>query len=99
MCPPNHEATFYVSISVGSVDFGAAPLLQKEDKNFRPIYFESKMKNQAEFTYTEMEQWVFSLIFACKKFKVYLLPKKFDVLTTSNLLPDVVQHLKPGKRV
>ena len=94
--PPNHEDVFYVSLSVGTVAFGAV-LLQKHDKSLKPIYFESKIKSPSEMVYTEMEQWVYALVFACKKFKVYLLPNKFVVLTSSNMLPDVVLHLKPGK--
>ena len=94
--PPNHEDVFYVSLSVGTVAFGAV-LLQKHEKSLKPIYFESKVKSPSEMVYTEMEQWVYALVFACRKFKVYLLPKKFVVLTSSNMLPDVVLHLKPGK--
>ena len=94
--PPNHEDVFYVSLSVGTVAFGAV-LLQKHEKSLKPIYFESKVKSPSEMVYTEMEQWVYALVFACRKFKVYLLPKKFVVLTSSNMLPDVVLHLKTRK--
>ncbi|MCO5554572.1 hypothetical protein L7F22_008102 [Adiantum nelumboides] len=39
------------------------------------------------------------MILACHNFKMYLLPKKFYVLTTSNRLSDVVHDLKPNKRI
>ena len=49
--------------------------------------------------YSEVEQWAFALVLACRKFRRYLLPKKFVVVTSSNMLPDVILHLKPGKRI
>lgn len=48
----------------------------------KPIYFESKIKSPSEMVYIEMEQWVYALVFACRKFKVYL---------------NVVLYLKPSK--
>ena len=49
--------------------------------------------------YSEVEQWAFALVLACRKLRHYLLPKKFVVDTSSNMLPNVVLHLKPGKRI
>lgn len=96
--PPNREDSFYVSLAVGTVAIGAV-LLQKVNQNYRPVYFESRATGQGEQAYTEAEQWVMALIFACRKFKIHLIGSKFFVITTNNLLPEVVLHLKPGKRI
>ena len=96
--PPNREDDFYVALAVGTVAIGAV-LLQKVSRNYKPIYFESRVMGPGEMAYTEAEQWVLALIFACRKFKIYLIGRKFFVITANNLLPEVVLHLKPGKRI
>ena len=98
MSPPNRGDDFYVSLAVGTVAIGTV-LLQKVSQNYKPIYFESRVMGPGEMAYTEAEQWVLALIFACRKFKIYLIGRKFFVITANNLLPEVVLHLKPGKRI
>ena len=94
----NWGETFYVSFSVGDVSYGLL-LMQKVQSHMKPISFDSKVKSHSEMGYSEVEQWAFALVLACRKFRYYLLPKKFVVVTSSTMLPDVILHLKPRKRI
>lgn len=42
-----------------------------------------------ERTYSELELVVVSVVYACKQFRHYLLPKPFDFLTSYSLLPQL----------
>ncbi|MCO5562091.1 hypothetical protein L7F22_015717 [Adiantum nelumboides] len=80
IAPPKWEETFYVNPSVGGDSIGVV-LMQKDDSFMRPIYFISRMMTTAEKDYTMVEHMVMALMFAVGKFRPYLLPKKFVILT------------------
>ena len=97
---PQWDQTFYVCPSVGAEALGAV-LLQKDlDTSFmRPVYFSSKIMGKAEKGYTEVEQMMFALILAVRKFRSYLLTRPFVVLTVNQWFPFVVQHMHLSTRI
>ena len=89
LMPPCWEYTFFVSSSVGKETVGAV-LLQQDphsSRMMRPIYFASRVMNALEKGYTEAELMMLALIFAVRKFRSYLLPRPFVILTAENLFP------------
>ena len=56
----------------------------------KPVYYVSRVKTEAERRYTEAELVLSSLVYACRKFKSYLLTKPFVILTNYTLLPQLV---------
>ena len=86
--PPRWEATFYVCPSVGTDAFGVV-LLQKDDETLymQPIYFASKTMTLSEKGYSDVEQMMFALVFATRKFRPYLLFKAFVILIVDNCFP------------
>ncbi|MCO5553356.1 hypothetical protein L7F22_006877 [Adiantum nelumboides] len=59
----------------------------------QPIYFVSRVMTPIEKDYIVIEQMVMALMFAVRKFRSYLLPKKFVVLTVEDTFPLVLQHM------
>ena len=50
-----------------------AVLGQKADKVFRAIYYSSKTFNEAQENYSTTENEMLAMVFACEKFKPYIL--------------------------
>ncbi|MCO5594203.1 hypothetical protein L7F22_048228 [Adiantum nelumboides] len=100
IAPPRWEETFYVNPSVGSDSIGAV-LMQKDGETsfMRPIYFGSRVMTPLEKDYTVIEQMVMALMFAVGRFRSYLLPKKFVILTVEDTFPLVLQHMDVSARI
>ncbi|MCO5567636.1 hypothetical protein L7F22_021330 [Adiantum nelumboides] len=98
--PPDLQGTYYLCPSVGLDAFGAI-LMLKDPKTayMRPIYFTSKVMTQGQKGYTDIEQLVFSLFIAIRKFRSYLLPKPFIILSLEHNLPYVIQHMSISSRI
>ncbi|MCO5573295.1 hypothetical protein L7F22_027064 [Adiantum nelumboides] len=98
--PPDLQGTYYLCPSVGLDAFGAI-LMQKDPKTayMWPIYFTTKVMNQGQKGYTDIEQLVFSLIVAIRKFRSYLLPKPFIILTLEHNLPYAIQHMSISSKI
>ncbi|MCO5553222.1 hypothetical protein L7F22_006743 [Adiantum nelumboides] len=65
----------------------------------RPVYFASRVMNALEKSYTEVESMMLSLVFAVNKFRSYLLPKPFIILTAENLFPWVSSQMTLSTRI
>ncbi|MCO5595613.1 hypothetical protein L7F22_049658 [Adiantum nelumboides] len=98
--PLDPQGIYYLCPSVGLDAFGAV-LMQKDPKTayMRPIYFTSKVMTQGQKGYTDIEQLVFSLIVAIRKFRSYLLPKPFIILTLEQNLPYAIQHMSISSKI
>lgn len=98
--PPKWEELFYVNPSVGGDTLGAV-LMQKDPVTsyMRPVYFASRVMLAAEKGYTSIEQMVLSLMFALKRFRPYLLARKFVVITVDHTFPHVMKHMETSARI
>ncbi|MCO5606269.1 hypothetical protein L7F22_060456 [Adiantum nelumboides] len=98
--PPDPQGIYYLCPSVGLDAFGAV-LMQKDPKTayMRPIYFTSKVMTQVQKGYTDIEQLVFSLIVAIRKFRSYLLPKPFIIRTLEHNLSYAIQHMSISSKI
>ena len=65
----------------------------------QPIYLSSQVLTQAEKGYSPIEQLMFAIMFAVRKFRSYLLPKPFIILTLEHNLLYVVQHMNISPRI
>ncbi|MCO5574642.1 hypothetical protein L7F22_028431 [Adiantum nelumboides] len=100
IAPPRWEETFYVNPSVGSDSIGTV-LMQKDGETsfMRPIYFVSRVMTSLEKDYTVIEQMVMALMFVVGRFRSYLLPNKFVILTIEDTFPLVLQHMDVSARI
>ena len=98
--PPDRTSTFFLSLSVGSHAIGAILMQQDyENRLMHPIYFISKAMSDVEKEFLEVEKWMLALIYACKKFRSFLLPHHFVIITSMSLLPYVLQHVSISARI
>nr|GEX86395.1 reverse transcriptase domain-containing protein [Tanacetum cinerariifolium] len=68
-------------------DFAVGAVLgQKDGKNFHPIYLSSKTLNLAQQKYTVTEKELMDIVFACDKFRSYLILSKTIVHTDHSAL-------------
>ena len=97
---PCWDQEFFVNPSFGEDALGAA-LIQKDAKTglMRPVYFSSRVMTTSEKGYKPVEVMVLSLMFAVRKFRSYLLPRPFTVITTEEHFPYVLQHMDVSARI
>ena len=86
--------------SVGE-DTLEAVLMQKDAKTtyIKPIYFSNRVMTMGEKKYTPIEKMVLALMFAVGKFRSYLLPKKFTIITMEETFPHVLQYMDVLARI
>lgn len=100
MQAPDWQKDFYVNRSVGE-DAIAAMLLQKgkESQYMKPIYYASRVKTLSEKGFSEVELVMVSMVYACRRFRHYLLQKPFTFLTSYSLLPQLFNNSNVSKTV
>ena len=100
LLPPLWDQPFFVNPSVGFDSIGAI-LLQKDPKTLlmRPVYFVNRVMKPAEKAYSEVEKMVLALMFATQRFRAYLLPRHFVIITMEDTFPHVLQHMDVSARI
>ena len=63
----------------------------------RPVYYVSRLKNDAERRYTDAQIVLASLVYACRRLRSYLLPHPFVVMTSCTLLLELVNNSNLSK--
>ena len=58
-----------------------AILGQRRDKIFRAIYYSSQILNDAQLNYTTIEKEMLAVVFACDKFRSYIIGSKVTIYT------------------
>ena len=72
MAKPDWTKEF--EIMCGASDYAMGAILgQKTDKMFRAIYYASKTFNEAQENYSNTEKEMLAMVFACEKFRPYIL--------------------------
>ena len=72
MAKPNWNKEFKIMCDASDYAMGAV-LGQKADKMFRVIYYSRKTFNEARENYSTTEKEMLALVFACEKFRPYIL--------------------------
>ncbi|KAL4296753.1 hypothetical protein GQ457_12G015020 [Hibiscus cannabinus] len=78
--PPDWKLPFELMCDASDYAVGAV-LGQRKGKIFHPIYYASKTLNDAQVNYTTTEKEMLTVIFACEKFRSYLIGTKVIVHT------------------
>ena len=72
MAKPNWNSEF--EIMCDAIDYAIGAVLgQKANKMFRAIYYASKTFNEAQENYSTIEKEMLAMVFACEKFRPYIL--------------------------
>ena len=72
MAKPDWTKEFEIMCDASDYAMGAV-LGQKTDKMFRAIYYANKTFNEAQENYSTTEKEMLAMIFACEKFRPYVL--------------------------
>ena len=72
MATPEWKKEFEIMCDANDYAMGAA-LGQRTEKIFRAIYYASKTFNEAQENYSTTENEMLAMMFACEKFKPYIL--------------------------
>ena len=81
---PNNDVELHCDGS--SIGYGAI-LMQKDEKGkMHPIFYYSKRSTEQEAKYHSFELETMAIIYALRRFRIYLLGRKFKVITDCNAL-------------
>lgn len=82
---PDNTATYYVQSDASDYAI-AAQLFQRIEGERRVIAYASRLLLDRERNYTSNEKEILALVFALKKWRIYLLGRHFEVLTDNRAL-------------
>ena len=100
IAPPKWDQEFFVNPSAGDNALGVV-LMQKEEQSgyMRPIHFASRVMTVGEKNYTPLEQAVCALMFATTRFRSYLLPRRFTIISVEDTFLYALQHMGMSARI
>ena len=99
LAPPNWEIEFHVTLDASGFCVSAILWQYGEKKSERPIHFASRQMSEAEKKYTTTEREALAVVYACKKFRHYLLGYKVIFHTDHNSLKHLVNKADLSGRV
>ena len=92
MAKPDWNREFQIMCDVSDFAMGAV-LGQKAEKVFKDIYYASKTFNEAQENYSTTEKEILTIVFACKKFRPYILGSHVIIHTD----PAAIKYLMENK--
>ena len=81
---PNNETELHCDAS--AIGFGAVLLQRGKDKQFHPVFFFSKRTTEAEAKYHSFELEMLAIVYALRRFRVYVSGIRFKIITDCNAL-------------
>ena len=80
MATPDWSKDFEIMCDASDYAMGVV-LRQRTEKIFRAIYYVSKTFNEAQENYSTTEKEMLAMVFACEKFRPYILGSYVIILT------------------
>ena len=77
MIPPNWDLDFHVFVDASDVAVGSVLMQETTAGWFRPVYYASRRLSTAEKNYSVTERECLGMIYSIKKFRHYLLGRRF----------------------
>ena len=90
LSPPDWEKEFHVTLDASGWCLGAILWQYQEDRREGPIYYASRQMSPAERNYTTTEREALAVVYACRKFRHYLLGYRVVFHTDHNSLKYLV---------
>jgi len=90
LSPPDWEREFHVTLDASGWCLGAILWQYEADRKETPIYYASRQMSPAERKYTTTEREALAVVYACKKFRHYLLGYRIVFHTDHNSLKYLV---------
>ena len=97
--PPDWEQEFHVTIDASGWCLGAILWQYQGDRKEGPIYYASRQMSPAERNYTTTEREALAVVYACRKFRHYLLGYRIVFHTDHNSLKYLVNKPDLSRRI
>jgi hypothetical protein len=85
----NKDAPTQVIADASPVGLGAVLVQQQPDGHFRPVYYAARSLSDVERRYSQTEKEALALVWACERFKLYLIGLDFELLTDHQALKTI----------
>ena len=96
----NKTAHTQVIADASPVGLGAVLVQRQEDGNYRPVYYAARSLSEVERRYSQTEKEALSLVWACERFKLFLIGLEFELLTDHRPLEVIYgPKSKPSARI
>jgi len=86
----NTEAETRITTDASPYGLGAILEQKQPDDSYRPVYYASRKLTDVESRYSQFEREALGVKWACQKFQLYLIGKKFEVRTDHKALLKVL---------
>jgi hypothetical protein len=97
--PPDWNREFHVFVHASDIAIGSV-LMQKYEKNwFRLVYYASRRLSKAERNYSTTEREALGMIYSVRKFRHYLLGKRFTFHVDHSALVYLVSKASLNRKV
>ena len=97
ICDYKHETELHCDAS--SVGFGAVLMQKKDDGKSHPIFFFSKRTTETESKYHSFELETLAIIYALRRFRIYLQGRQFKIVTDCNSLTLTLNKVELNPRI
>ena len=96
MAKPDWNREFEIMCDASDFAMGAV-LGQKDEKVFKAIYYASKTFNEAQENYSTTEKEMLAIVFACDKFRPYILGSHVIIHTNHATIKYLMQRKKQSQ--
>ena len=86
------EADTRVTTDASPLGLGAILEQKQPDGSYRPVYYASRKLTEVEGRYSQLERECLGVKWACQKFQLYLIGRKFEVQTDHKALLKVLSR-------
>ncbi len=97
--PPNWEEPFHVDVDVSKFCIGLILVQRDSTGKDHPIYYASRQLNPAEKNYSTTKREALGIVYACKKFRHYLLGYEAIFHTNHNALKYFFNQVDLSRRI
>lgn len=94
---PGDETELHCDASAAG--FGAILLQRKTDGKMHPIFYYSKRTSESESKYHSFELETLAILYALRRFRVYLQGRKFRIITDCNSLAMTLNRREMNPRI
>lgn len=95
----NHKHETELHCDASSIGFGAVLMQRKSDSRFHPVFYFSKRTTEVESKYHSFELETLAIVYALRRFRIYLYGIEFKIVTDCNSLTQALKKKDINPRI